>query len=316
MIISIILCTYNRGESLSKALQSLAASELPDSVEWEVVVVDNNSTDETRAVTEEFCRKYPTHFRYVFGPRRGKSHALNLGIQEARGDVLAFTDDDVTVERSWAQNLTASLKDDAWAGAAGRTLPAQPFCMPSWISPERPHALAPLAIFDPPLEAGDLNVPPYGVNMAFRKAVFQKHGGFRTDLGPGLGKGIPQKCEDSEFGARLLQAGEKLRYEPQAVLYHSVPPSRVQQSYFLAWWFDKARADRRLQGRPVKTVLTVAGVPIRHIAKLGRWTLAWLACWQPARRFENKTKVWAIWGHIVESFGQSRLEAAQARGEG
>ena len=123
MKITIILCTYNRCGSLAKALQSASALRLPDSDEWEVLVVDNNSSDKTREVVEEFRGRYPGRFRYLFEPQQGKSYALNAGVREARGDVLAFTDDDVTFEPMWLQNLTASLRTGEWAGAGGRTLP-------------------------------------------------------------------------------------------------------------------------------------------------------------------------------------------------
>jgi glycosyltransferase involved in cell wall biosynthesis len=124
MKITVILCTYNRCQNLAKALNSVAASRLPRSVEWEVLVIDNNSSDQTREVVEDFCRLHPRRSRCLFEPQQGKSHALNAGIREARGDVLAFMDDDVTVEPTWLQNLTTSLQDDEWAGAGGRPLPA------------------------------------------------------------------------------------------------------------------------------------------------------------------------------------------------
>src|SRR6266481_8463227 len=109
MKVTVIVCTHNHCQILAKALESLAASTLPSSVEWEVLVVDNNSNDRTREVVEEYCRRFPGHFCYLFVSQPGKSHALNAGIRGARGDVLAFTDDDVTVEPKWLQNLTAPL---------------------------------------------------------------------------------------------------------------------------------------------------------------------------------------------------------------
>lgn len=111
MNITVILCTYNRCESLAKALESAAALRLPESVEWEVLVVDNNSTDQTREVVEAFCRRHTGRFRYLFERQQGKSYALNAGIREAGGNVLAFTDEDVTVEPPWLKNLTAALHD-------------------------------------------------------------------------------------------------------------------------------------------------------------------------------------------------------------
>ena len=103
MDISIILCTFNRSAPLRNALESAAAQSLPESVRWEVLMVDNNSTDSTRQVAEEYCRKYPTSFRYIFELQQGKSNALNRGIREAQGQILAFLDDDVTAEPDWLQ---------------------------------------------------------------------------------------------------------------------------------------------------------------------------------------------------------------------
>jgi glucosyl-dolichyl phosphate glucuronosyltransferase len=314
MKISVILCTFNRCQCLIKALKSLAKSTLPEGVDWEVLIIDNNSGDATRQVAEEFCLQNAPHFRYVFEPKPGKSHALNRGILEANGDVLAFTDDDVTVESTWIRNLTAHLNNGRWAGAAGRTLPEQPFRAPSWIWYGRPHALAPLAIFDPAFAAGPLNEAPYGVNMAFQSRVFRKYGGFRTDLGPGLGPGIPGKSEDTELGDRLLVAGEMLQYEPSAVVYHSVPDSRLRKGYFLAWWFDKARADRRILGTPSNMGWAIAGVPLRLFARLGRWTLAWLVTLEPALRFNHKVNVWVNCGEIVECYRQSHPRSLRIEG--
>src|ERR1700676_2593622 len=148
MKITVILCTCNRCESLSKALESLAASTFTNSVAWEVLIVDNNSNDRTREVAQGFCNRFPSQFRYFFEPRPGKSNALNAGIHNATGDILAFTDDDVTVQPTWMQNLTAALQDPTWAGSAGRSLPELSFSPPSWIPRNGLYALAPLAVFD------------------------------------------------------------------------------------------------------------------------------------------------------------------------
>jgi glycosyltransferase involved in cell wall biosynthesis len=244
-------------------LASAACLVLPDNVGWEVLVVDNDSSDETREIVDGFRDRYPGRFRYLFEPRHGKSHAANRGIQEAEGDVLAFIDDDVTVEPSWLHNLTASLHDGPWAGAGGRILPRQHFSPPSWIPMNDRYALAPLAIFNPDLAAGPLAEPPYGANMAFQRRVFEKYGGFRTDLGPEPGADHPQKSEDSEFGHRLLAAGEHLRYEPSATVYHGVPEHRIQRRYFLDWWFDKGRADIRAFGIPADAKWLIAGIPLQ-----------------------------------------------------
>lgn len=303
MKITVILCTYNRAGDLANALNSVAASTLPQSTEWEVLVVDNNSTDQTPTVVEGFCLRFPGRFRYLFEPQQGKSHALNAGIQEARGDLLAFMDDDVTVEPTWLQNLTAALSDGEWVGSGGRILPERTFQVPRWLSVEGRYALAPLALFDLGEQTGPLNEPPFGTNMAFQKNMFDKYGGFRTDLGPRPGNEI--RNEDTEFGRRLLLAGERLRYEPSAVVYHSVSHNRIQKRYFLTWWFDKARADIREFGLSPDTKWSVAGIPLKMFPRLALWTVRWVLALDPSSRFSNKIKAWGMAGQIVECCHQA-----------
>src|SRR5215472_16667421 len=192
--LTVILCTCNRAQSLTETLESLTSSRLPRSVVWEVLVVDNNSTDQTRGLVEEFCRRYPGRFRYLLESKPGKSHALNAGIASARGEVLVFVDDDVTVGPDWLQNLTAELlRNGEWAGVAGRILPAHAFKLPPWLvwkyddGAFRPDPLGILcAHFDLGDEPKELNLDeaPYGANMALKRSAFAKYGGFRIHLGP------------------------------------------------------------------------------------------------------------------------------------
>ncbi len=308
MNITVILCTLNRCQSLGKTLESVVASKLPDPAEWEVLVVDNNSTDQTREVVEDFCRRYPGRFRYVFEPQLGKSFALNTGVREAKGDVLAFLDDDVIVEPTWLHHLTAPLEDAEWVGTGGRTLLERGFSPPAWLGLREPYNLGGvLAQFDLGDRPFGLDRAPAGANMAFRKETFQKFGGFRTDLGPCPGSQI--RGEDTEFGRRLLAAGERLRYEPSAVVYHPVPENRVQKDYFLTWWFDCGRALVREWGRgpsvlgiprPYLNILNLVSTTM--VQRLWRWTLAT----NPQRRFFWRCWVWATAGQIREYYRLAR----------
>ncbi len=297
MKVSVILCTFNRCQSLPKALESIGASTFPTSVEWEVLVVDNNSSDGTRQVIQDFCHHYPDRFRYTFEPQQGKSHALNMGIRESRGDVLAFMDDDVTVDHLWLQNLTASLNVSDWAGAGGRIIPEWNTSPPRWLPLDGRFASAPLALFDLGLDSVQLTEPPFGTNMAFRKVMFEKYGGFRADLGPNPDNLI--RGEDTEFGSRLLSAGERLRYEPTAVVYHPVAANRARKDYFLAWWFDKGRADIRQHGLEANRIC-YRGVPLVLFRRLAIWTVRWIVAVKPWVRFECKLKVWINAGMITE----------------
>jgi glycosyltransferase involved in cell wall biosynthesis len=301
--ISIILCTYNRSQSLAKALDSVAASVLPSSITWEVLVIDNNSNDQTRDVVEDFRRRYPGRFRYLLETQQGKSFALNTGIRQVQSDVLAFVDDDAIVEPTWLQNLTAPLLGGEWAGSGGRILPDGAFSPPRWFAPDERSMLAVLALFDLGPAAGQLTEPPFGTNMAYRKEIFEKYGGIRTDLGPCPGSEI--RSEDTEFGRRLLKAGELLRYEPSAVVYHEVPQHRLTKKYFLAWFFDKGRADVREFGASLDTKYCVSGVPLYLFRRFAVWTLRRMIALEPSQRFSCRLKTQWLLGGIVESHRQS-----------
>jgi glycosyltransferase involved in cell wall biosynthesis len=305
MKITVILCTYNRYQSLANALESVAAQKLPESVVWEVLVVDNNSTDHTRAVIDDFRRRHPGRFLYQFEPQPGKSYALNAAIRKAEGDVVAFMDDDVTVEPTWLQNLTAPLDNQEWAGAGGRIVLEWPASVPEWVATDGEAARLPLPSFDLGDDAKELREPPFGTNMAYRKTMFEKHGGFRTDLGPSPRRDTPDSCEDTDFGRRLLTAGERLRYEPSAVVHHPVPANRIDKGYFLNWWFDKGRGDVRsnLVGSP--STWSVAGVPLYLFRRIAVWTLRWMIAIRASHRFSCKLRVWTLAGEIAECYRQA-----------
>jgi glucosyl-dolichyl phosphate glucuronosyltransferase len=311
---TVILCTYNRADSLPAILESLAASQLPDSITWEILVTDNNSTDRTREVVDDFSHRYPDRFRYLFEPRPGKCHALNTAVQNARGEILAFLDDDVKIEPKWLQNLTAGLRTGEWVGAGGRILPAQAFTLPRWLPSSGSAAFRrargfrwdPRGIlyghFDLGSGASELDSyhAPYGANMAFRKSMFEKYGGFQ-ELGVSNGS-RPRTWEDTEFGRRLIDAGERLRYEPLAIVYHPVAQERIKKEYFLSWWFDFGRTNIRERGdRP-----DLYGIPwdywslLRRAIDISIMSLRAVFAIHPDSRFSSRCMVWWQAGMIVE----------------
>jgi glucosyl-dolichyl phosphate glucuronosyltransferase len=297
MNLSVILCTYNRSGSLPKALESLAASELPEDVEWEVLVVDNNSKDDTRAVIEGFCQRYPGRFRYLLEPRQGKSFALNAAIHEARGEIFAFVDDDVTVEPTWLRELTLPLRDGAWAGSGGRILPERGFVPPRWLALDGPCNMigAICAYCDHGDLPGELKAPLVGANMAIRREMFEKYGGFRTDLGPRPGSEL--RHEDSELSHRLVNSGERLRYVPTAIVHHEIHEDRVSRKFLLAWYFDFGRGSVRLTGKSLSAKQT-----LRTAARLGLTAFQWLVAVDPRWRFYHKCWIWLGAGKLFEAY--------------
>jgi glycosyltransferase involved in cell wall biosynthesis len=310
MNITVILCTYNRCEMLREALTSAMSMKLPEDTPWQVLVVDSNSGDKTPEVVSDICTRYPGRVRYIFEAKPGKSHALNAGIRAANADVVAFMDDDVTVDPLWLANLTACLGQDEWVGAGGRIIPVWTSSPPAWIPREGRYPLGPLAMFDLGPQAGQLSESPIGTNMAFKRTIFEKHGGFRTDLGPRPGSEI--RGEDSEFGNRLLAAGERLRYEPSAVVYHPVAGERIRKAYFLSWFFDKARSSVLEFGIPRDPRGQICGVPLDLYLRFAVWTLRWMVACEPSKRFYRKLTVWTVAGQIAECYRQSRTTGTHA----
>jgi glycosyltransferase involved in cell wall biosynthesis len=295
MNITVIICTYNRCDRLALTLDSLQRMIMPETVLWEILVVDNNSNDRTREVAAGH------RVRYLFEPNPGQTFAQNAGIKAAKGDILAFLDDDVTVHHIWLDYLTRTMrKDKTMAGAGGRTMPALGgYSLPRWLSIKEPYnsggALA--ALFDLGDEPNRLEKPPYGANMAFRREMFEKYGLFCTDLGPSPNRDIPHPNNDTEFGRRLLNGGEKLWYEPGAIVYHPLLKERMSKRYLLDWWFDFGRADVREWELSHSKWLTIGKILVTITAPR---ILHWQLSRNPVKRFYLRCQVWKTLGWINE----------------
>jgi GT2 family glycosyltransferase len=168
-----------------------------------------------------------------------------------------------------------------------------------------------LALLDLGDEPMELTAAPYGANMAFQKDMFQKYGAFRADLDR-CGRGMLSNG-DTEFGSRLLTAGERLRYEPTAVVHHSVGEKRLTRGYFLAWWFSKGRSDIRQYGIRPGTKRFCLRIPLYLFRGMVISTMRWMLTTSPQQRFSHKLTVWAQLGAIVECFESRRAAVKGSR---
>lgn len=296
--LSVIVCTWNRAESLAAALASIDACELPPSIDWEVLIVDNNSTDDTKAVFEKFCQLHPARYRYLFEKRQGKSFALNAAIENARGDIFVFTDDDVTVDKNWLAETLKIFDTFPCIGVGGKIVDSWISRKPDWLSLEGPYSLMTVIVtFNHGDQPCELNAAPYGANLALRREVFQKYGGFRTDLGPTSGSEI--RGEDVEFCRRLLRAGEKLFYAPKAIVFHPVPENRTTKRYFQDWYYAYGQSMARMEQVPDTTV-RYFGFPRYRLQACLLYLFQWLISLSGKRRFFYKLQVFSTWGRMRE----------------
>jgi glycosyltransferase involved in cell wall biosynthesis len=295
--ISVVLATYNRASSLGTTLQSFAALTVPLDLSWELLVIDNNSTDHTREVIEDFACKATFRVRYLWERSQGRSAALNCGIAAAEGDIIAFTDDDVLLHANWLSSLKHTFSRCDCAAVAGRVIPAWNHPKPDWLEMAGQFAVV---NFDLGAELKQINVPPLGANSAFRKEVFEKYGLFRLDLGV-RGSKHTITCDDTDFGNRLIRAGEKIIYDPEAIIYHPVDPKRTTKKYFISWYYYNGVSLTRTAGL-TEVGSSYFGVPRWYFRDLLSNIAASLFTFDGKRRFQKKLQVAKSVGTIVESY--------------
>ncbi|MFP5380859.1 MAG: glycosyltransferase [Gammaproteobacteria bacterium] len=235
---SIIVCTYNRVASLQDTLAALAALQAPADLDWEVLVVDNNSHDATRSVVETLQHDWP-RLRYVFEPAQGLSHARNRGIAESRGAVILFTDDDVLPEPAWLETTLGGLACHQADACGGYIAPIWETPPPAWLT-ERFYGF--LAVRTDRTDDYPITTPgqaPFGANMGFRREVFERVGRFDTTRGR-KGK-VLASGEDGEMFERILGAGFKVVFLGASRVHHKVESFRLTKRYFRRWRFQTSR---------------------------------------------------------------------------
>ena len=304
MDISVVLATYNRASSLQVTLESLLALVSPAGLSWELLVVDNNSTDLTRLNVEKFAAIAQFPVRYVFEGKQGRSAALNTGIVDAKGEIVAITDDDVILHRDWLVNLNRTFAEFDCAAVAGRVLPQWSHSKPDWLEMNGHFAVVNFDLGD---EIKEIKVPPLGANSAFRKHVFSKHGLFRPDLGV-TGSRHTITCDDTEFGERLIRAGEKIVYCSNAIVYHPVDPKRTTKKYFLSWYYYNGISLTRMAGVPRESVIWF-GAPRWLYREMLVNFAKWVLTTKSKSRFHHKLQTYKSIGKIVESCRLSLNEA-------
>jgi len=305
MELSVILATYNRGATLREALASLDRLSTPPNFPWELILVDNNSDDDTRQVVNEFARNCSINVHYLFEPTQGKSSALNTGIRNAGGKIIAFTDDDVIVDPRWLTELAAAFDKSDCLAVAGRVVPVWSEPQPDWLELEDQQAVVHFEYGDEPHE---IDIPPIGANMAFRRQIFEKYGLFRLALSSY--KRRSGGTEDMEFGLRLLRAGEKLIYIPTAVIYHPVDRNRPTKKFMLRWAYRVGEKMSRARLWPPETV-TYLGVPRYLFRSAVESAVRWATTLDAKRRFRYKLRTFRLAGEIREALRAQDSEISE-----
>ena len=311
--ISAVITTYNRSEMLATALEAVLRQKT-EGVRYEVVVVDNNSTDNTRATIESFIAAGHTNLRYVFEPKQGIAHGRNAGVAAARADIIAFTDDDVVVTENWIATIKHAFDENPGIQyVGGKILPHWTEPPPRWLTVDH---WWPLALLD----RGDSR---FYVNASNHLCLPTANAAFHRDVFSQIGLFLPEFSgrEDHELVIRLLQAGGQGLYEPDLVVMASVQPERLLKSYHHRWNTTTGKfnalmqLDEKLSGGRLKREqpngVRLFGVPGFIYRQFVTESLGWLrqsVSRDDSSKMQHENRLCYLAGYVSKSY---EIETAQ-----
>lgn len=262
---SIIAATFNRSAKLERTLIDIQNLEIPPALAVEVIVVDNASTDGTKAMVETFIASSPLNVRYVFEKQQGPAYARNRGVREAHGEIVTFIDDDVLIPRRWLFEIHRAFENYNAACVGGRVMIDPSLKMPAWWDERWQFVLSSFDLGDEAIVSTEehplVQLLGTGGNLSCRKSALERHGGMRTDIGrfgSRAGGG-----EDSEFIWRLQRRGETVVYSPGAVLYHSPQVERYTRRSLRSFFYH--------YGQTVCQQDLISPVPSKRVAGVPGW---------------------------------------------
>lgn len=244
MRFSFITCTYNRADDLSRTLDSLV-KQVFDAEKFEILIVNNNSTDHTAKVCEQFIEQYPNlNIRSVVEANQGLSFALNRGIKEAKGEFIIYVDDDETIEDEHLSRLDSYLKENPnieFVGSA--VIPIYAEKEPKWMSPFLQRLIGgAFAVNKTSIELLSTSSYPGTGHTIIKRALYDVYGDYNTDLGR-KGTGL-LGAEDKDFSIRLIRAGVKCYFLPHIPIYHHIPAYKLTDEFFNKLTYSIGKSER------------------------------------------------------------------------
>jgi glycosyltransferase involved in cell wall biosynthesis len=228
LFITVVIATHNRAEHLINALDGLANQSLPKE-DYEVIIVDNASTDNTKLIASEKASLF-THFSYFYEATPSANLARNIGWQKAAGEYVAYMDDDAIPQYNWLERLVQDFNtiQPKPGIVGGKVVPMWESARPGWLHPKLLGALSLVDYSDKPIFLEKKY--PFSVNMAFQKQLLKEFGGFDLQLGR-KGKKL-LSGDETAISIRIKKAGYGIFYDPAALVKHFIPSNRLQTQWF------------------------------------------------------------------------------------
>ena len=239
--ISIVICCYNSEFRVPKVLTYIQNQKFKSQLDWEVLVVDNASTDRTGVVAKQCWTMPGVELRVVNEPNPGISHARRRGFEEAHFEIISFVDDDNWVEEEWIQKVYDTMYSDMEIGILGGFgTAAFEETPPAWFSSyEESYAVGPQGA-----SSGERTTSLYGAGLNIRKSTWDnlQENGFKFQL-TGRKGNLISSGEDSELCLAVIFSGQKLFYRSDLTFYHFMPPGRLTWEYLMKLTGSFGRAD-------------------------------------------------------------------------
>ena len=244
--LSVIVSSRNRAKQLATLIKCLGTQKNIEKLAWEIVIVDNNSSDNTKEVSYAFCEGSNLKINYIFEPKTGLSYARNAGVLASKGSLLLFVDDDILIPPEFISNALFGAQEFSDVHIFGfKVLPDfDGLKFPFWMTFKKPFNISQSFLPVHDLGSEPLSYPnritqnPLGACFLVKKEVFEKLGPFREDIGAGQSGAH----EDSEFFWYALINKFKILYWPYAALYHPVTPGRLTGKYLHQWYFNSGKS--------------------------------------------------------------------------
>jgi glycosyltransferase involved in cell wall biosynthesis len=251
-MISVLIPTHQRAGLLDRALSALARQRIPSDLEWEVVVANNNCTDETPEVVSRHAGSAPAGVRQVLESRPGANYARNAALAAARGDIFAFVDDDIEVDERWLPTAMATMEREHADLVGGRILPRWEVPPPAWLLENHEfYDYLGLMAWDSPAR---IRLPfadrpkIWGGNLIVRRSSSDRVGGFNAEVGRTSTRLF--SGDESDFIRRILEGAGVVVYDPAIVVHHYVPRERMRRRYFWRWIYGYAQGRVRFLSVP------------------------------------------------------------------
>jgi glycosyltransferase involved in cell wall biosynthesis len=300
MTLDVILPTFNREALLRRTLESLARARRPDGLQVTILVVDNASSDGTRALVRSQAALFGGRLHYLFEATPGKPYALNAGIAATSGDLIGLIDDDEEIDEAWFESIARAFVDPELDFIGGKCLPLWGAPRPDWLGDD--GYLGVIGWVDPGSESRPMDAAYPGIlmggNAVIRRPALEAAGPYSTALNRTGARLLG--CEDEDMYHRLLARGARGRYLPDLVIHHHVPAGRLTKPYFRRWCFWRGVSLGVMDRSRPERVAYLAGVPRylvgRALRGLRRLVLPRLHGGASGERFEAELACWDLAG--------------------